>query len=281
MRLRNVPGSRELIAISPDVVHDERTMKGEWKAFFAKRRKNSASGTDDTVSDEENISNKDTSAENVVAEENAAADETIIKETAIKEVALEDATTISTADFHPLHVEIGMGKGTFLLEMARRNPDVDFIGIEKYSSVLLRAIEKHAESPEVKNLVFIRMDAEEIEEVFAPGEIDYIYLNFSDPWPKDRHAKRRLTSDRYLPRYEKLLTKEGGVTFKTDNTDLFDFSLESVKDCGWELLAVTRDLHNSEYAKGNVMTEYETKFSGLGNKICMMRIRPDREKKAL
>jgi len=250
MRLRNVPGSRELIAISPDVVHDERAMKGQWKQFFAERRKNTESG-------EVNIENVTESA------------------------AGEAAGFFSASDFHPLHVEIGMGKGTFLLEMARRNPDVDFIGIEKYSSVLLRAIEKHAEASEVKNLVFIRMDAEEIEEVFAPGEIDYIYLNFSDPWPKDRHAKRRLTSDRYLPRYEKLLTEEGGVTFKTDNTDLFDFSLESVKECGWELLVVTRDLHNSEYAEGNVMTEYETKFSGLGNKICMMRIRPDRVKKTV
>lgn len=250
MRLRNVPGSRELIAISPDVVHDERAMKGQWKQFFAERRKNTEFG-------EDNIDN-------------------------VTEGAAGEVTgTFSASDLHPLHVEIGMGKGTFLLEMARRNPEVDFIGIEKYSSVLLRAIEKHAEAPEVKNLVFIRMDAEEIEEVFAPGEVDYIYLNFSDPWPKDRHAKRRLTSDRYLPRYEKLLTEEGGVTFKTDNTDLFDFSLESVKDCGWELLAVTRDLHNSEYADGNVMTEYETKFSGLGNKICMMRIRPDREKKTV
>ena len=118
------------------------------------------------------------------------------------------------------------------------------------------------------------MDAEEIEEVFAPGEVDYIYLNFSDPWPKDRHAKRRLTSDRFLGRYERLLAQGGGVTFKTDNLDLFDFSVASAEECGWKQLAITRDLHNSEYVEGNVMTEYERKFSGLGNKICMLRICP-------
>ncbi len=216
MRLRNVPGSREVIAISRDVVHSERDNKGKWKEYFG-------SG-------------------------------------------------------HPIHVEIGMGKGSFLMEMARRNPEVDFIGIEKYSSVLLRAIEKHAEEPELTNIRFIRMDAEEIEEVFAPGEIDRIYLNFSDPWPKDRHAKRRLTSDRFLARYERLLADGGEVIFKTDNRDLFEFSVTSAEECKWQMLALTRDLHGSEYAEGNVMTEYEEKFSRLGNKICMMRIAPPQVK---
>ena len=162
------------------------------------------------------------------------------------------------------------------MEMARRNPEVDFIGIEKYSSVLLRALEKHAEEPELKNIVFVRMDAEEIEEVFAPGEIDYIYLNFSDPWPKDRHAKRRLTSDRFLDRYRVMLNGGGGVTFKTDNRDLFEFSVESAVKNGWMVQEISRDLHASPYAEGNVMTEYEKKFSGLGNKICMMKILPSR-----
>ncbi len=212
MRLRNIPGSREVIAENEYVVHDEQSYKGHWNEVF---------GND-----------------------------------------------------HPLHVEIGMGKGSFLMEMARLHPEINYLGIEKYSSVLLRAIEKREEAPELTNLRFIRMDAEEIEEVFAPGEIGYIYLNFSDPWPKARHAKHRLTSDRFLERYARLLAPEGGVTFKTDNVDLFDFSVESAEACGWEQIAVSRDLHKSPYAEGNVMTEYERKFAGLGNKICMMQIRP-------
>ncbi len=174
---------------------------------------------------------------------------------------------------HELRVEIGMGKGRFILEMARLNPEVNFIGIEKYSSVLVRAIEKQEEA-QLPNLKFIRMDAEYICDVFAPGEVSYIYLNFSDPWPKDRHAKRRLTSTRFLARYVDMLAEGGGVTFKTDNRELFDFSLEQIEEAGWTKEIVTFDLHNSEYAEGNVMTEYEARFSAQGNPICMVKFHP-------
>ena len=176
---------------------------------------------------------------------------------------------------HPIHIEIGMGKGQFITELARRNPDINFIGIEKFSSVLIRAIERREsyekeEGVTLTNLFFIRMDAEHIEQVFAPDEIKRIYLNFSDPWPKDRQAKRRLTSDRFLGRYNQVLTKEGRICFKTDNRDLFDFSLESIKGAGWQLDKVTYDLHHSEYNDGNIMTEYETKFSKEGKPICRL-----------
>ncbi|MEQ2710104.1 tRNA (guanosine(46)-N7)-methyltransferase TrmB [Anaerostipes amylophilus] len=170
---------------------------------------------------------------------------------------------------HPIHIEVGMGKGQFIIEMARRNPEVNYIGIEKYSSVLVRAVEK-LEDFEQNNLRLIRMDAENIEEVFDKDEVDRIYLNFSDPWPKDRHAKRRLTSTRFLERYNNILTPEGRVMFKTDNKDLFDFSLEQVEEAGWILENHTYDLHHSEYNEGNVMTEYEEKFSAKGNPICRL-----------
>lgn len=170
---------------------------------------------------------------------------------------------------HPIHIEVGMGKGQFIIEMARRNPEVNYIGIEKYSSVLVRAVEK-LEDFEQDNLRLIRMDAENIEEVFDKDEVDRIYLNFSDPWPKDRHAKRRLTSTRFLERYDNILTPEGRVMFKTDNKDLFDFSLEQVEEAGWILESHTYDLHHSEYNEGNVMTEYEEKFSAKGNPICRL-----------
>ena len=211
MRLRNIPGSREAIAESEFVIHDEESCKGKWKEIF---------GND-----------------------------------------------------NPIYIEIGMGKGTFIMECARRNPNINYIGIEKYSSVLLRALEKREQEPDLKNLYFIRMEAEYIENVFEKDEVDSIYLNFSDPWPKDRNAKRRLTSDRFLKRYTGVLKKDGVITFKTDNIDLFDFSVETAKECGWEILAETRDLHHSEYNEGNIMTEYEKKFSGLGHKINMMKIK--------
>ena len=170
---------------------------------------------------------------------------------------------------HPIHIEVGMGEGQFIIEMAKRNPEINYIGIEKYSSVLVRAVEK-LEDFEQNNLRLIRMDAENIEEVFDKDEVDRIYLNFSDPWPKDRHAKRRLTSTRFLERYNNILTPEGRVMFKTDNKDLFDFSLEQVEEAGWILENHTYDLHHSEYNEENVMTEYEEKFSAKGNPICRL-----------
>ncbi|MBO4653210.1 MAG: tRNA (guanosine(46)-N7)-methyltransferase TrmB [Lachnospiraceae bacterium] len=174
----------------------------------------------------------------------------------------------------PIRIEIGMGKGQFLLTLAQRNPGINYIGIEKYSSVLLRALTKQEEL-KLPNLRLIRYDAETIDEVFGDGEVDRIYLNFSDPWPKDRHAKRRLTSDRFLARYAKILAAAGCVEFKTDNVDLFDFSLEEAAANGWTLSYVTRDLHSEPEAETNVTTEYEDRFSAKGNPICKMIITRD------
>ena len=166
----------------------------------------------------------------------------------------------------PIRIEVGMGKGRFITDLAIANPDINYIGIEKYSSVLIRAIEKRKELT-LDNLLFIRMDAENLSDVFAPNEIDRIYLNFSDPWPKDRHAKRRLTSKEFFARYDMILKQDGIVEFKTDNRPLFDFSLEQVPEAGWEITAHTFDLHNSPMNEGNIMTEYEEKFSSMGNPI--------------
>ena len=172
----------------------------------------------------------------------------------------------------PVHLEVGMGKGRFLMDMAKLHPEINYIGIEKYSSVLIRALEKTDEMETLpENLRFVRMDAENICNMFAEHEVDRIYLNFSDPWPKDRHAKRRLTSTTYLGRYDKILKPEGHVEFKTDNKDLFQFSLEQVEPAGWHLDAFTWDLHHDETLnQGNVMTEYEQKFSSMGNPICKL-----------
>ncbi len=206
MRLRNIAGSREVIADSDFTVKDPNEKKGLWK----------------------------------------------------KEVFGND---------NRIRIEIGMGKGRFIMDMAALNPDVNYIGIEKYSSVLLRAIQKQ-EQTLLPNVKFIRMDAEDITEVFAPGEVDRIYLNFSDPWPKDRHAKRRLPSRQFLARYDSILAPEGVVEFKTDNRDLFMFALEEVESAGWNLDQVTYDLHSDPVMNvGNVMTEYEERFSSLGNPI--------------
>ncbi len=171
---------------------------------------------------------------------------------------------------NPIHIEIGMGKGQFLLNMAKRFPEVNFVGIERYTSVLLRAVEKYdtEEFNMLNNVRLVCMDARDVEEVFAPEEVEKIYLNFSDPWPKARHAKRRLTSVEFLARYEKILVPGGKVEFKTDNTELFNFSLEQVREAGWILEHYTYDLHHHEVMnKGNVMTEYEEKFSAKGNPI--------------
>ena len=181
------------------------------------------------------------------------------------------------ANDNPIHTEIGMGKGKFITTLAAQNPDINYIGIEKYSSVLIRAIEKVQADP-LPNLKFIRMDAEDIEDIFGKGEIGRIYLNFSDPWPKDRHAKRRLPSRRFLGRFANILADGGTIEFKTDNRDLFDFALEEVEPAGWKLLASTFDLHNDpKMNEGNIMTEYEEKFSAAGNPICKYIIAPDKE----
>lgn len=191
----------------------------------------------------------------------------------------------------PLHVEVGMGKGRFLMDMARENPEINYVGMERYTSVLLRAVEKaekagkeedtgekqSRETPGEKaaagNFRFVCEDAAKLPEMFATGEVERIYLNFSDPWPKERHAKRRLTSTRFLERYDQILAADGTIEFKTDNQELFTFSLESAREAGWEILAWTRDLHHDPMGEGNIMTEYEEKFSSKGNPICKMIIR--------
>lgn len=172
---------------------------------------------------------------------------------------------------NPVHIEIGMGKGKFLLKMADLHPQINYAGVEMYASVLVRAVEKLKDAPEVPNLRLLNVPAETLEQIFMPGEVDQIYLNFSDPWPKARHEKRRLTSPVFLKRYESILKKGGLLEFKTDNRALFEYSLESVEASGWKLLAHTFDLHSDEVmCRGNVMTEYEEKFSGKGQAICKL-----------
>ncbi len=208
MRLRNITGSREVIAESPYVVPEamQPQVPGTWKEIFGNN--------------------------------------------------------------HPIHIEIGMGKGKFIHTMAKEHPDINYVGIEKYSSVLLRAIQK-MEQEELPNLKFLRMDAEDIATVFGPEEVDKIYLNFSDPWPKDRHAKRRLPSREFLARYDVILKKDSRLEFKTDNRALFDFAVEELEPAGWKAEVITYDLHKDEkLMEGNVMTEYEEKFSAMGNPIC-------------
>ena len=178
----------------------------------------------------------------------------------------------------PVQIEVGMGKGRFLMDLARIHPKINYIGIEMYDSVLLRALQKREELEEqgesFSNLVFIRVDARLLPEIFEKDEVDGIYLNFSDPWPKARHAKRRLTSREFLARYEQVLKKDGVVEFKTDNRGLFEFSLEEVRESDWNLEVCTFDLHyDEELVRGNVMTEYEEKFSSMGNPICKMVIK--------
>ena len=208
MRLRNIKGSKEVIASSPFVVQEPVSKKGSWNCVFGNN--------------------------------------------------------------HPIRIEVGMGKGRFLMGLAEQNPEYNYIGIEMYDSVLLRAVQKREQlDHELPNLLFLRMDARELPEVFAPGEIDRIYLNFSDPWPKDRHARRRLTSREFLFRYEQILRPLGLLEFKTDNRDLFLFSLDEIRDASrWKLTASTFDLHHDPLMSvGNIMTEYEEKFSLLGNPI--------------
>ena len=172
---------------------------------------------------------------------------------------------------NPIHIEVGMGKARFTMDLAALNPDINYIGIERYTSVLLRAVQKMDENP-LPNVHFLCIDAATLPEIFSQGEVDRIYLNFSDPWPKDRHARRRLTSSEFLARYDQFLARDGRIEFKTDNQDLFTFSLEEIEASDlWHLDASTRDLHNNaELCQGNVMTEYEEKFSSMGNPICKL-----------
>ncbi len=208
MRLRNIPGSREAIASSDYVIHEDvmTQMGGRWQEVFG--------------------------------------------------------------NSFPIYIEVGMGKGKFITQMASLHPEYNYVGIEKYSSVLIRALAKREQMPELNNLYFLRMEAEDLPQVFGPGEVAGIYLNFSDPWPKDRHAKRRLPSKEFLARYDQILAPGGRVEFKTDNRSLFDFALEQAGEAGWAIDALTYDLHGDPVmAEGNVMTEYEERFSSMGNPI--------------
>lgn len=173
---------------------------------------------------------------------------------------------------NPIYIEIGIGKGKFIIENALKYPNINFIGIEKYDSVLVRAIQK-SNDLELNNLKLIRMDAKRIEEVFS-NEIDRIYLNFSDPWPKDRHYKRRLTSFVFLDKYEHIFKNNKYIIMKTDNINLFNFSIESLTNSGYTIEFMTNDLHSLNDID-NIMTEYEEKFSNKGIKINKLIARKD------
>lgn len=212
MRLRNIPGSREVIGNSEYVIPEESECIGKWREIFGNEQ--------------------------------------------------------------PVHIEIGTGKGRFLMELAKIHPEINYVGIEKYSSVLLRAIQKMEEEP-LPNVKFIRMEAEHILRYFAKGEAERVYLNFSDPWPKERHAKRRLVSREFLDCYRVLLKPDGYLEFKTDNRALFDFGVEQTEIANWEISEITYDLHHDEKMNaGNIMTEYEERFSSRGNPIYKYIIHP-------
>ena len=165
---------------------------------------------------------------------------------------------------NPIYIEIGMGKGDFIIENALRYPNINFIGIEKFDSVLVRAIQKSNEL-EIDNLKLVRLDANYIDTIFSK-EISLIYLNFSDPWPKERHAKRRLTSPIFLEKYDKIFKDKANIIMKTDNNPLFEYSKESLENFGYQIKSITRDLYQEDISQ-NIKTEYEKKFVKLGVKI--------------
>jgi tRNA (guanine-N7-)-methyltransferase len=165
---------------------------------------------------------------------------------------------------NPLYIEIGCGKGQFIMELAKRNPNINYVALEKFDSVLLRALEK-AILDDIPNLKLAVIDAESITEYFDKGEVSKIYLNFSDPWPKKCHAKRRLTFKTFLDQYRIILKEDGNIEQKTDNRHFFEFSLESFNDNGWKLHDICLDLHNeTEKYPDNITTEFEDKWSKLG-----------------
>nr|WP_318978444.1 tRNA (guanosine(46)-N7)-methyltransferase TrmB [Effusibacillus dendaii] len=175
----------------------------------------------------------------------------------------------------PLHIELGTGRGRFITTMAAMHPQINYIGIELFPEVIVRVYQKKQQL-QVTNLALICMDAANILEVFEDQEVDRIYLNFSDPWPKTKQADKRLTARPFLDKYRQILKRDGEIHFKTDNRDLFDFSLEMMEAAGWQLKNVTYDLCNSDF-EGNVMTEYEEKFSQRGVPICRLEATPPTE----
>ncbi|MCH3648186.1 tRNA (guanosine(46)-N7)-methyltransferase TrmB [Enterococcus faecium] len=166
---------------------------------------------------------------------------------------------------HPIHIEIGMGKGQFITGMAKAHPEINYIGVEMQVSVVSIALDKLIEQP-LPNLKLLHVDGSALTEYFADSEVDQIYLNFSDPWPKKRHEKRRLTYKTFLAVDEQILRPNGEIHFKTDNQGLFEFSLASFSQYGMILKQVWLDLHQSQF-EGNIMTEYEEKFSSKGQRI--------------
>ncbi|MBM7697744.1 tRNA (guanosine(46)-N7)-methyltransferase TrmB [Kurthia huakuii] len=167
---------------------------------------------------------------------------------------------------NPLHIEVGTGKGQFITGMAKANPHINYIGIELFDSVIVIAAKKAVDSGQPENLRLLNVNGSKLEEYFAKGDVDRVYLNFSDPWPKTRHAKRRLTHANFLGLYEHVLVDNGEIHFKTDNRGLFEFSLMSLTDYGMKLNLVSLDLHNDD-VEDNIMTEYEEKFSSKGQPI--------------
>ena len=165
----------------------------------------------------------------------------------------------------PLHIEIGTGKGRFISGMAAANPHINYIGIELAESVIVTALDRLIEA-ELPNVKLMNVNANDLLSIFEKGEVERVYLNFSDPWPKSRHAKRRLTYKSFLDIYKDILVDQGEIHFKTDNQGLFEYSLMSFSEYGMLLKYVSLDLHQSDF-EGNIMTEYEEKFSEKGNRI--------------
>jgi tRNA (guanine-N7-)-methyltransferase len=171
---------------------------------------------------------------------------------------------------NPIHIEIGMGRGRFLIEKAKKNPTINYIGFEKFTVVLVKSLEKIKDEDQMDNLCVVRYDAQDILELFDENEVARVYLNFSDPWPKERHYKRRLTYRDFLNKYKLILKPEGLLCFKTDNEALFDFSLEEMDTLGMRIMKETRNLHASPWVQDNIMTEYEEKFTQEGMTINMV-----------
>jgi len=169
------------------------------------------------------------------------------------------------ASTKPIHIEIGMGKGQFIYDLAASQKDVNFIGIERFDSVIIRALEKVIEAP-LENLYLLRADAMHVLQLIPPQSVERIYLNFSDPWPKDRHHKRRLTSLQFLDRYKVLLQPLGEIHFKTDNPVLFSYSVQTITEHNMDILFKDNDIHSHENCD-NIMTEFEAKFVAEGKPI--------------
>ncbi|MEH7414672.1 tRNA (guanosine(46)-N7)-methyltransferase TrmB [Neobacillus drentensis] len=175
----------------------------------------------------------------------------------------------------PLHIEVGTGKGQFITGMAKANPDINYIGIELYDSVIVAALDRLIEA-DLPNLKLLNVNAAELDKYFTKNDVSRVYLNFSDPWPKYRHEKRRLTYKDFLKLYEDILINGGEIHFKTDNQGLFEYSLMSFSAYGLLLKYVSLDFHNSGY-EGNIMTEYEQKFSEQGNRIYRCEVKYQNE----